>query len=85
MNTPFSLVHCIDGYFPQVKSALFNYPLLAVDVKDLDESLITWTSQRGYAYYCLLHDVEDILEYKLSDHPETLVFDKISHWPPTSS
>ena len=83
MGVGFSVVDTIDTYIPQIHSTQFSYPLLACDENDFDQSLITWTDHvRGYSFYSLLYDVEDILDKKLSENPEIRVFHKVCHWPP---
>lgn len=69
----------LSGYIPQVEVPGFVYPLLAADIKDVDENLIGWIDHaEGYAPHNLFHDVEGIIEETVS-HP---IFSVVKQYDP---
>jgi hypothetical protein len=77
----FSDVPSINSYVPEVKSAVFSYPLLACSIDRIDTGLLEWTDpDRPHAFYDLTKDAEILL--RGSDISSKIVFTQIAHWPP---
>jgi hypothetical protein len=80
-NIAFSDVPSINGYVPQVVSAVFSYPLLACNIEHIDEELLEWTDpDRPHSFYDLTKDAEVLL--RGMDLSSKVVFSQICHWPP---
>ena len=55
----------LHGYIPQIRVPGFVYPLLACDMKNIDEDLLGWKDKdHGYAPHNLVDDVERITKSK---------------------
>ena len=82
MNINFSDVDVIDSYVPQVKSEQYAYPLIACNIDNICESLMSWKDpSKPYDYYNLTKDVAGIFEgTNFTAHDNA--FSKIAHWPP---
>lgn len=82
MNRNFSEISVIDSYVPQLKSVQYTYPLIACNIDNIDESLMSWKDpSKSYDYYNLTKDIEEIFRgTNLSSHEHA--FSKIAHWPP---
>lgn len=82
MNINFSDVDVIDSYVPQVKSNHYTYPLIACNIDNICDSLMSWKDPtKPYDYYNLTKDAEKIFEgtnYAVNVH----ALSKITHWPP---
>mmetsp|Transcript_8508 Transcript_8508/g.12383 ORF Transcript_8508/g.12383 Transcript_8508/m.12383 type:complete len:973 (+) Transcript_8508:76-2994(+) len=79
MNIKYSDVQSMDSYIPQVKSTLFNYPLIGCKTDNIDDSLFSWRDpDKPYDFYNLTKDAEDIL----GRPPPNKAFSVIKHWPP---
>jgi hypothetical protein len=77
----FSDVPSINSYVPEVKSAVFSYPLLACSIDRIDKDLLEWTDpDRPHAFYDLTKDAEILL--RGTDVSSKSVFTQIAHWPP---
>jgi hypothetical protein len=74
-------VPSINGYVPQVQSAVFSYPLLACNIAGINEDLLEWKDpSRPHSFYDLTKDAEMLL--RGTDVSSKVVFSQISHWPP---
>lgn len=79
----FSEVGAISSYIPQVKSEQFTYPLLAVNVDYVGESIFDWSDpSRSHSYYDLTRDVEQLLKGDENEETCYRAFGQIRHWPP---
>eukprot|EP00986_Skeletonema_menzelii_P020078 scaffold30079_cov154-Skeletonema_menzelii.AAC.6 len=79
----FSEVKTISSYIPQVKSEQFTYPLLAVNVDYVGESIFDWSDPaRSHSYYDLTRDVEQLLKGDENEEICYRAFGQIRHWPP---
>mmetsp|Transcript_13898 Transcript_13898/g.28341 ORF Transcript_13898/g.28341 Transcript_13898/m.28341 type:complete len:1352 (-) Transcript_13898:32-4087(-) len=79
----FSEVGTISSYIPQVKSEQFTYPLLAVNVDYVGESIFDWSDPaRSHSYYDLTRDVEQLLKGDENEETCYRAFGQIRHWPP---
>jgi hypothetical protein len=79
----FSEVGTISSYIPQVKSEQFTYPLLAVNVDYVDQSIFDWSDPaRSHSYYDLTRDVEQLLKGEENEEICYRAFGQIRHWPP---
>jgi len=77
----FSQVETISSYIPQVNSASFTHPLLAVNIDHVEESIFDWTDpERSHSYYDLTRDAEQLL--KGNEDACQRAFAQIRHWPP---
>jgi hypothetical protein len=79
----FSDVRTISSYIPQVKSEQFTYPLLAVNVDYVGQSIFDWSDPaRSHSYYDLTRDVEQLLKGDENEETCYKAFGQIRHWPP---
>ena len=54
----------LHGYIPQTKIEGFVYPLLACDVGEIDEDILSWKDpHEGYLPHSLVEDVKTITGY----------------------
>ncbi|KAL7436768.1 hypothetical protein ACHAXH_007776 [Discostella pseudostelligera] len=78
---PYSQVGTISTYAPQVTSDRFAHPLLAVNIDNVDESLLDWSDpNRSHSFYDLTRDAEQLMKGR-----EDMchgAFGQIRHWPP---
>jgi hypothetical protein len=82
-GTHFSELGTISSYIPQVKSEQFTYPLLAVNVDYVDQSIFDWNDPaRSHSYYDLTRDVEQLLKGEENQETCYRAFGQIRHWPP---
>ena len=83
---PFSDVPSISSYIPEVRSALFSYPLLAVDTDQLDEELYEWKdNDRPYSYYDLSRDACNVLKDARSESDIKSLFSSVTYWKPDAA
>ena len=67
----------LHGYIPQAKVEGFVYPLLACDVTEIDDDIISWKDPNGgYVPHSLVEDVKNITGCT-STHP---VFSIVKQW-----
>lgn len=79
----FSEVETISSYIPQIKSEQFTYPLLAVNVDYVGQSIFDWSDPaRSHSYYDLTRDVDQMLKGIESEEICYRAFGQIRHWPP---
>ncbi|KAK1745050.1 trypsin-like serine protease [Skeletonema marinoi] len=65
------------------KSEQFTYPLLAVNVDYVGESIFDWSDPaRSHSYYDLTRDVEQLLKGDENEETCYRAFGQIRHWPP---
>eukprot|EP00587_Corethron_hystrix_P000893 CAMPEP_0113301106 /NCGR_PEP_ID=MMETSP0010_2-20120614/2474_1 /TAXON_ID=216773 ORGANISM="Corethron hystrix, Strain 308" /NCGR_SAMPLE_ID=MMETSP0010_2 /ASSEMBLY_ACC=CAM_ASM_000155 /LENGTH=1064 /DNA_ID=CAMNT_0000154675 /DNA_START=1736 /DNA_END=4930 /DNA_ORIENTATION=+ /assembly_acc=CAM_ASM_000155 len=71
-------------YIPQANSAYFSYPLLACDVRNIDEDLLEWNNPyHCYSYYNLTLDLKEMLGQKKVN--DKFILDSVTHWPPNDT
>ena len=79
----FSEVEVISAYIPQVNSGQFAYPLLAVNIDYVGESIFEWSDpSRSHSYYDMTRDVEQLLIGEENEEFCHRAFGQIRHWPP---
>lgn len=70
------------GYIPQSREPEFVHPLLACDLKGIDDDLVGWQDQvRGFDAHNLVNDAYRIVGGK----PLQPVFSIVRQWTPDSS
>lgn len=82
-GTHFSEVGTISSYIPQIKSEQFTYPLLAVNVDYVGQSIFDWSDPaRSHSYYDLTRDADQLLKGGENEETCYRAFGQIRHWPP---
>jgi hypothetical protein len=72
-------LNSLTGYIPQMKVPGFAYPLLACDLRDVDDDLVGWKDQfHGYEPHNLVHDAYAII----GGEPLKPCFSIVKYWAP---